>query len=180
MEWRWVRAEFVLLCLSLNTVELCNGGITSSYIRKNDISVDMPLDSDVFRIPPGYNAPQQVLFVVASFSKLIYFFFIIIFGYPLHIFAYLIWVVFPFAFCDLWVLCLKVHITQGSLEGNGVIVSWVTMDEPGSNCVLYWTEDSKQKKLAKGIVLTYKYFNYTSGYIHHCTIKDLKVSSCRQ
>lgn len=75
-------------------------------------------------------------------------------------------------------LCLKVHITQGAREGNGVIISWVTMDEPGSNFVLYWTEDSKQKKLAEGIVLTYKYFNYTSGYIHHCTIKDLEVSSC--
>lgn len=130
MEWRSISAEFVLLlCLSLNTVELCNGGITSSYIRKNDISVDMPLHSDVFRIPPGYNAPQQV------------------------------------------------HITQGAREGNGVIISWVTMDEPGSNFVLYWTEDSKQKKLAEGIVLTYKYFNYTSGYIHHCTIKDLEFNT---
>ena len=70
---------------------------------------------------------------------------------------------------------LKVHITQGDNVGKRVIVSWVTPDEPGSSTVLYWAENSELKKSAQGIVLTYKYFNYTSGYIHHCTIKDLKV-----
>ncbi|KAK9269977.1 hypothetical protein L1049_025550 [Liquidambar formosana] len=128
---RWVCASFVLLLLvgfMLNAAEFVNGGITSSYARKNDISADMPLDSDVFQVPPGYNAPQQV------------------------------------------------HITQGDHEGKAVIVSWVTPDEPGSNTVLYWTDNSKQKSSANGIVLTYKYFNYTSGYIHHCTIENLEVS----
>lgn len=41
--------------------EVCSGGITSSYLRNDDLGRDMPLDSDVFRVPPGYNAPQQVL-----------------------------------------------------------------------------------------------------------------------
>lgn len=33
---------------------------TSSFVRSSSLSPDMPLDSDVFRVPPGYNAPQQV------------------------------------------------------------------------------------------------------------------------
>ncbi|KAH9693172.1 Fe(3+)-Zn(2+) purple acid phosphatase 12 [Citrus sinensis] len=69
-----------------------------------------------------------------------------------------------------------VHITQGDHEGKGVIVSWVTPDEPGSNTVLYWAENSTLKQQAHGIVLTYNYFNYTSNYIHHCTIEDLEFS----
>ncbi|KAL9272611.1 Purple acid phosphatase 2-like protein [Drosera capensis] len=86
----------------------------------------MPLDSDVFAVPHGYNAPQQV------------------------------------------------HITQGDLEGRAVIVSWTTMDEPGSNKVLYWKEHSKEKKEVKGKLTKYKFYNYTSGFIHHCTIKHLE------
>ena len=70
---------------------------------------------------------------------------------------------------------LKVHITQGDYEGNAVIISWITPDEPGSNTVLYWAENGKHKSHANGIVLTYKYFKYTSGYIHHCTIRNLVV-----
>ncbi|TYI27862.1 hypothetical protein ES332_A05G204800v1 [Gossypium tomentosum] len=78
--------------------EVCNRGRTSSFVRNSDLSRDMPLDSDVFRVPPGYNAPQQV------------------------------------------------HITQGDHLGNAVIVSWVTPDEPGSNSVFYWAENSELKK----------------------------------
>lgn len=54
-------------------------------------------------------------------------------------------------------------------------MSWVTMDEPGSKKVRYWAENSKHKDEAKGTVTKYKFYNYTSGYIHHCTIKHLKV-----
>lgn len=32
----------------------------STFVRNDDLSLDMPLDSNVFRVPPGYNAPQQV------------------------------------------------------------------------------------------------------------------------
>ncbi|KAG9456805.1 hypothetical protein H6P81_001313 [Aristolochia fimbriata] len=106
-------------------VLLCEGGITSSFLRKREKSRDMPLDSDVFRVPPGYNAPQQV------------------------------------------------HITQGDQEGRGAIISWVTMDEPGSNTVLYGTSKNKRQFRAEGIVTSYKYYNYTSGYIHHCIIVNL-------
>lgn len=58
-----------------------------------------------------------------------------------------------------------------------MIVSWVTPDEAGSSTVLYWAENSELKNSAQGIILTYKYFNYTSGYIHHCTVNDLEVST---
>lgn len=58
---KWVFCGFVYFLLGfLNLVEFCSGGITSSYVRNDDLSLDMPLDSDVFRVPPGYNAPQQV------------------------------------------------------------------------------------------------------------------------
>ncbi|KAL8141214.1 hypothetical protein V2J09_007235 [Rumex salicifolius] len=107
----------------------CNGGTTSKFARGNNISADMPIDSDVFKVPPGYNAPQQV------------------------------------------------HITQGDLEGKGVIVSWITADEPGSNTVNYWAENSTKNSSAEGILTTYKYFNYTSGFIHHCTITGLEFDT---
>lgn len=47
----------------MNGIELCYGGLTSSYVRDKDLSLDMPLHSDVFTLPAGYNAPQQVLFL---------------------------------------------------------------------------------------------------------------------
>lgn len=109
---------------------LCGGaGITSTFVRKVEKAVDMPLHSDVFRVPSGYNAPQQV------------------------------------------------HITQGDQEGKAVIVSWVTVDEPGSNTVVYWSENGHKKKEAKGKMNTYKFSNYTSGYIHHCTIRNLEYNT---
>ncbi|KAI9181809.1 hypothetical protein LWI28_018824 [Acer negundo] len=123
-------ADFVVfLCLVLNAVVVCNGGKTSSFVRKVEKTVDMPLDSDVFQVPPGYNAPQQV------------------------------------------------HITQGDHVGEAVIVSWVTVDEPGSNTVLYWSKNSNKKKKAEGKFNTYKFYNYTSGYIHHCTIRNLEFNT---
>ncbi|KAG7971798.1 hypothetical protein I3843_07G152800 [Carya illinoinensis] len=128
---RWDCGGGVLLvgCLILSVLELCSCGITSAYVRNADLSLDMPIDSDVFRVPPGYNAPQQV------------------------------------------------HITQGDHEGKGVIVSWVTPDEPGSSTVLYWAENSQRKSRADGFIRTYKYVNYTSGYIHHCTINNLEFDT---
>ncbi|RVW93236.1 Purple acid phosphatase 2 [Vitis vinifera] len=126
-KWGWVRE--VDEEDRVESVVVCHGGITSSFVRKVEKTIDMPLDSDVFRVPLGYNAPQQV------------------------------------------------HITQGDHEGRGVIVSWVTVDEPGSNTVLYWSEKSKRKNRAEGIMVTYKFYNYTSGYIHHCTIKNLEFNT---
>lgn len=56
-----------------------------------------------------------------------------------------------------------------------MIVSWITPSEPGSNTVLYWKANTTNKYKAEGIVTSYKFINYTSGHIHHCTIKDLEV-----
>lgn len=61
--------------------------------------------------------------------------------------------------------------------GKAVIVSWVTVDEPGSSKVLYWSEKSKLKKSAEGKFTTYKFYTYTSGYIHHTTIRNLEVKT---
>jgi len=48
------------LALVLNVVVVSNGGKSSLFIRKTKKTVDMPLGSDVFSVPRGYNAPQQV------------------------------------------------------------------------------------------------------------------------
>ncbi|KAG6496908.1 purple acid phosphatase-like [Zingiber officinale] len=104
-------------------------GATSSYVRTPGKSEDMPADADVFAVPPGYNAPQQV------------------------------------------------HITQGSLKGDAVIISWITVDEPGSSVVHYGTSQQTLNYTAKGKYTTYKYYNYTSGYIHHTTIRKLKYDT---
>ncbi|KAF9587280.1 hypothetical protein IFM89_039498, partial [Coptis chinensis] len=40
------------------------------------------------------------------------------------------------------------HITEGDIVGKAVIVSWVTQDEPGSNTVLCWKANDKQKSSA--------------------------------
>lgn len=55
-----------------------------------------------------------------------------------------------------------------------MIVSWVTVDEPGFSKVIYWSAKSK-KKIAGGKFNTYKYSDYSSPYIHHVTIRNLKV-----
>lgn len=116
----------VLLGLFLR---FCHGGVTSTFVRKVEKTIDMPLDADVFRVPSGYNAPQQV------------------------------------------------HITQGNMDGSAVIVSWVTQDEPGSNTVLYGTSEDNFEFHATGKLTQYTYYNYTSGFIHHCTLRNLKFST---
>lgn len=165
-----VRWDFLLLLLLLvvglisSAAKFSNGGRTSSFVRSANLSLDMPLDSDVFRVPPGYNAPQQVIFKS---------FFLILFywnGLRLPI-IHVYWIL---------IIVIKVHITQGDHVGKAMLVSWVTPDEPGSNTVLYWAENTTLIKQAEGIVLSYKFFNYTSGYIHHCTVKDLEVCICCQ
>ncbi|RZS02937.1 hypothetical protein BHM03_00033047 [Ensete ventricosum] len=61
---RWLRTPLLLgLLLAVvvaGLVNLSDGGVTSSFVRKAKKAIDMPIDSDVFRLPPGYNAPQQV------------------------------------------------------------------------------------------------------------------------
>ena len=58
--------------LVASTFMLCvHCGVTSSYKRKLAATVDMPLDSDVFKVPQGYNAPQQAnIFFILSYNVL--------------------------------------------------------------------------------------------------------------
>lgn len=48
--------SFVLL----SSVNSRNAGITSTFIRSEWPSIDIPLDNEAFAVPKGHNAPQQV------------------------------------------------------------------------------------------------------------------------
>uniref|UniRef100_A0ACD5TL11 Uncharacterized protein n=1 Tax=Avena sativa TaxID=4498 RepID=A0ACD5TL11_AVESA len=119
-------AALLLLLLLLAAAAGASGGVTSGYRRKAEATADMPLDADVFRVPPGYNAPQQV------------------------------------------------HITLGDQTGAAMTVSWVTASEPGSDTVAYGRSPGKMDLSARGTHARYDYYNYTSGFIHHCTLANLK------
>jgi len=100
-------------------------GVTSTYRRKLEASEDMPLDADVFAVPPGRNAPQQV------------------------------------------------HITLGDQAGTAMTVSWVTMEAEGNSTVLYGRAAGRLDLAAEGTTTRYTFYNYTSGFIHHCTLTGL-------
>jgi hypothetical protein len=53
-------AAVVLLATASEAAAHPHGGVTIRYVRKHQASDDMPLDADVFAVPPGRNAPQQV------------------------------------------------------------------------------------------------------------------------
>lgn len=127
--------EFLLLrvlivCYGfLSFVECRAAGLTSSFVRSEWPSVDIPLDNEVFALPKGHNAPQQV------------------------------------------------HITQGDYDGKAVIISWVTPDEPGTSQVRYGTSEKKYDFAAEGKFKNYTFYNYTSGYIHHCLVDNLEYDT---
>lgn len=123
----WV-TQLLLASLALN-VGKGNAGITSTFIRSEYPSTDIPLDNEVFAVPKGYNAPQQV------------------------------------------------HITQGDYDGKAVIISWVTPDEPGSRKVHYGTTEGKYDFTARGSVTNYSFYEYNSGYIHHCLVDGLEYNT---
>lgn len=54
------RRRLALVAALALVVLAADAGVTSEYRRKLEATVEMPLDADVFRVPPGYNAPQQV------------------------------------------------------------------------------------------------------------------------
>lgn len=68
------------------------------------------------------------------------------------------------------------HITQGDYDGKAVMISWVTADKPGSSRVQYGTSDKKYDFKAYGTVTNYTFYNYKSGYIHHCLVDGLEVN----
>ncbi|KAE8724811.1 Purple acid phosphatase 1 [Hibiscus syriacus] len=112
-----------------DSVNKVNAGVTSSYVRKEFPAVDMPLDHEVFAVPKGYNAPQQV------------------------------------------------HITQGNYDGNAVIISWVTFDEPGLSKVQYGTSVKNYGFTAQGTMTNYTFYEYSSGFIHHVLVDGLKFDT---
>ena len=58
----------VVVSVLLSLVLQGEGGITSSYVRSEWPAVDIPLDHKVFKVPKGYNAPQQVSPLTHCFS----------------------------------------------------------------------------------------------------------------
>ncbi|XP_062202420.1 purple acid phosphatase 2-like [Phragmites australis] len=124
--WRRRVAAALALAVLLAVAEAHPRGVTSKYRRKLEASEDMPLDADVFAVPPGRNAPQQV------------------------------------------------HITLGDQAGTAMTVSWVTMEDVGNSTVMYGCAMDKLDLAAVGTHTRYKYYNYTSGFIHHCTLTNLE------
>ena len=56
--------QFLLIgCVLFSFMNNAYAGVTSSFIRSEWPSVDIPLDNEVFAVPSGYNAPQQVSFL---------------------------------------------------------------------------------------------------------------------
>ncbi|OAP16632.1 hypothetical protein AXX17_AT1G47250 [Arabidopsis thaliana] len=61
-----------------------------------------------------------------------------------------------------------------------MIISWVTsLNEDGSNVVTYWiaSSDGSDNKSAIATTSSYRYFDYTSGYLHHTIIKKLEYET---
>ncbi|KAL4295225.1 hypothetical protein GQ457_12G020100 [Hibiscus cannabinus] len=71
----------------------------------------------------------------------------------------------------------QVHITQGDYDGKAVIISWVTPDKPGPSRVQYGTSEKKYDFIADGTVTNYTFYNYKSGYIHHCLVDGLEYET---
>ncbi|CAF2032557.1 unnamed protein product, partial [Brassica napus] len=77
----------------------------------------------------------------------------------------------------------RVHLTQGDHDGRAMIVSWVTpLNLAGTNVVTYWiagnSSDVKPaKKKAHGSTSSYRFYDYTSGFLHHATIKGLEYDT---
>lgn len=67
------------------------------------------------------------------------------------------------------------HITQGDYDGKAVIISWVTTEKVGPSEVKYGTSKKNYVFSAVGTVTNYTFYNYTSGFIHHCLLDGLEV-----
>ncbi|CAN8232475.1 unnamed protein product [Cochlearia groenlandica] len=68
----------------------------------------------------------------------------------------------------------QVHITQGDYDGKAVIISWVTPDEPGSSKVRYGEVEGKHEFVAQGTHSNYTFYEYKSGFTHHCLVSGLE------
>lgn len=56
----------ILSAVLLSCISNGSAGVTSAFVRNEWPSVDIPLDNEVFAVPKGYNAPQQVSFHVSQ------------------------------------------------------------------------------------------------------------------
>ncbi|ONK78934.1 uncharacterized protein A4U43_C01F1150 [Asparagus officinalis] len=74
----------------------------------------------------------------------------------------------------------QLHITQGDYNGKAVILSWVTFTNPGTNEVSYGESQNKYDHNAQGKTTNYTFYDYKSGYIHHCLIDGLEVTWGKQ
>lgn len=52
----------------------------------------------------------------------------------------------------------------------------MTLMDPGTNEVLYGRSQHSYDHTAQGKVTNYTYYDYKSGYIHHCLIDGLEVT----
>ena len=59
------RLPLLLACLIfIGSADFASCGLTSSFIRKEWPAKDIPLDNEVFSVPKGHNAPQQVYYCI--------------------------------------------------------------------------------------------------------------------
>lgn len=66
------------------------------------------------------------------------------------------------------------HLTQGDYDGKAVIVSFVTIKMARPK-VHYGTKKGDYPWVARGYSTQYSFYNYTSAFIHHVVVSDLKV-----
>ncbi|KAA8522969.1 hypothetical protein F0562_009392 [Nyssa sinensis] len=58
--WLLLLRPLLISFVFLSFMDNGSAGITSTFIRSEWPSIDIPLDNEVFAVPKGYNAPQQV------------------------------------------------------------------------------------------------------------------------
>lgn len=71
----------------------------------------------------------------------------------------------------------QIHLTQGDYEGKAVFVSWITPSAPDVSEVYYGTEKGNYTYTATGVMTTYRFFNYSSGFIHHVVLANLQFNT---
>lgn len=70
----------------------------------------------------------------------------------------------------------QVHLTQGDYDGKAVIVSFVTIKMARPK-VHYGTKKGDYPWVARGYSTQYSFYNYTSAFIHHVVVSDLKFDT---
>lgn len=50
----------ITFLVSVSFLTKGNAGITSTFVRSEWPSIDIPIDNEAFAVPKGHNAPQQV------------------------------------------------------------------------------------------------------------------------